>query len=81
MRKKCFGEKHLKILTAAALVKFNLIQYFSTTAMNKGKYTATAKYTIWESYAVKEKFQPGKTKRLISEALKDFRDTPKGVTS
>lgn len=40
--------------------------------MNKGKYTATAKYAIWELYAVKEKFQPGKTERLISEALKDI---------
>lgn len=49
--------------------------------MNKGKYTATAKYTIWESYAMKEKFQPGKTERLISEALKDLRDIAKGVMS
>lgn len=40
--------------------------------MNKGKHTATAKYAIWELYAVKEKFQPGKTERLISEALKDI---------
>lgn len=28
--------------------------------MNKGKYTATAKNPVWEPYAVKEKFQPGK---------------------
>lgn len=49
--------------------------------MNKGKYTATAKCTVWEPYAVKEKFQPGKIERLISEALKDIGATPEGVMS
>lgn len=49
--------------------------------MNKAKYTATAKYAIWELYAEKENFQPGETERLISEALKDIRDTPEGVMS
>lgn len=47
--------------------------------MDKGKYTATAKYAIWEAYAVKGKFQPGKVERLISEALKGVRDIPEGV--